>query len=132
MKKLSLVIALVLSLTSLSYAARIHPEEYYVNWWCSMYGCEQEYTMPDQTRCDCFLWNLWTIEFDFADKWYEAIGQALHYGGQIHAMPGIVLIIEDQEKDMKYWERLLAVVAKFQLPMQLWVIYVDSNGTPYL
>lgn len=129
MKKIIVAIVLVLLFTATSHA-RVHLEEYYVNWWCSMWGGEQEYTLPDGTRCDCYLWNTWTVEFDFGDKWYEAVGQALHYGGQIHAMPGIVLIIEDQDQE-KYWQRLLDVVARFSLPIQMWTIHVDANGNPY-
>lgn len=40
-----------------------------------------EYRLSDNTRVDCMTDTL-AVEFDFANKWAECIGQALYYGKQ--------------------------------------------------
>lgn len=47
--------------------------------------------LQDGTRCDCIT-ATHAIEFDFAHKWAEAIGQSLHYAGLTGKRAGIVLI----------------------------------------
>ncbi|WP_171018846.1 hypothetical protein ACONUD_00725 [Microbulbifer harenosus] len=46
--------------------------------WCETAGGVAEYVLPDRTRVDC-LTETHAMEFDFAPKWAEAIGQALYY-----------------------------------------------------
>lgn len=48
------------------------------------------------------------IEFDFAPKWAESIGQALYYGLMTGKQPGVELIME-KEGDGRYLERLNAL-----------------------
>ena len=60
--------------------------------------------LHDKTRVDC-LTHTHAIEFDFAAKWAESIGQALYYAEVTNKKPGIVLIIEDKTKDNKYVKR---------------------------
>lgn len=57
-----------------------------------------------KTRCGC-LTTTHAIEFDFADKWYEAVGQSLYYSYMSGEKPGIVLILENPT-DAKYLTRL--------------------------
>lgn len=45
------------------------------------------------------------IEVERADKWKNAIGQALWYGQQTNKKPGIVLLVLNQE-DYKYFQML--------------------------
>jgi hypothetical protein len=77
-----------------------------------------EMTMPDGTRCDCVT-ESHAIEYDFADNWYEAIGQSLHYASKVGKRPGIVLIIEKHE-DNKYFKRLNSVIEYYNLPIDVW------------
>lgn len=46
------------------------------------------------------------VEFDFANKWAECIGQALYYGQMTKRQPACVLIMERGEKDLRYLKRL--------------------------
>jgi hypothetical protein len=62
------------------------------------------HVFQDKTRCDC-LTTTHAIEFDFADKWYEAVGQSLYYSYMSGEKPGIVLILENPT-DAKYLTRL--------------------------
>ncbi|MDE5615875.1 MAG: hypothetical protein K2I81_03525 [Alphaproteobacteria bacterium] len=63
-----------------------------------------EYVLPDRTRVDC-LTNEYAIEFDFASKWGQAIGQSLHYAHMTRRLPAIYLILESK-KDMRFVEIL--------------------------
>lgn len=89
-------------------------EKYYQTKWCEERGGEIEYALDDYTRVDCLLSD-YAIEFDFAKKWAEAIGQALYYGIKTDRKPGIVLIIENGEQDDKYLNRLKVIGEKHNI-----------------
>lgn len=84
--------------------------------WCSAHKGVMEYRLNDNTRVDCLTDTL-AVEFDFANKWAECIGQALYYGQKTGKTPACVLIMEDEEKDLKYLRRLrYAVYNKKKIP----------------
>lgn len=87
---------------------RVYYEKDYQNAWCSSNKGTQEFILHDQARVDCVT-ATHAIEFDFADKWGESIGQALYYGVALNKQAGIVLIIEDEIKDQRYLNRVRAV-----------------------
>jgi len=107
-----------------SDAKRLHPEKYYQDKWCAEQGGQTEVVLPDRTRCDC-LTDTYAVEFDFANKWAEAIGQALYYSLQTGKRAGIVLIVG--EEDWRYWVRLGTTVHHFDLPIDIWRIPVDGK-----
>ncbi len=96
-------------------AKRLHSERYYQEQGCT--GLT-EYRLPDRTRVDC-LTDEYATEFDFGDKWAEAIGQSLHYGRMTERKPGIVLIMESP-KDEKYYRRLMDNIQFYDLPITVW------------
>lgn len=55
------------------YAVHQHSESSYQHAWCSAHKGIEEYENKDKTRVDC-LTNYNAVEFDFANKWHEAIG----------------------------------------------------------
>ena len=115
---LSAIIAialLVAACSSPAIAKRLNKERWYQD-----KGCEgvTEYRLPDKTRVDCLL-EEYAIEYDFANKWAEAIGQSLHYGRMTHRKAGIVLIMESP-KDAKYYRRLMDNIAFYDLPITVW------------
>lgn len=63
-----------------------------------------EVTLSDRTRVDC-LTDEYAIEFDFASKWAQAIGQSLHYGRMTGRTPAIYLILESK-KEMRFVDRV--------------------------
>ena len=75
------------------YAWHQHSESSYQHAYCVAHNGIEEYINSDKTRVDC-LTKDYAIEFDFANKWYEAIGQALHYGLMTGKKPKIVLILD--------------------------------------
>jgi len=85
-------IAILLVLLSFnSHAKHIYPEKYYQDIWCKKQNGISEYKLIDNTRVDC-LTKTHAVEFDFASKWAEAIGQSLHYSRMTNKQAGIVLI----------------------------------------
>lgn len=92
-------------------AKRQYFEKEYQQAWCSNVGGEREVILPDKARVDCVT-ATHAIEFDFAAKWGESIGQALYYGTALKKTPGIVLIMEDAQRDEKYLKRVQAVATK--------------------
>ena len=67
-------------------------ESYYVNQWCTSDFGRREAVLWDMTRVDC-LTKDYAIEFDFAKKWAESIGQALYYSKMTGKLPAVVLIL---------------------------------------
>jgi len=114
-----LSVFLLCSSTSLS-AARIHPERWYQKQWQAQHGGEIEVTLPDKTRCD-WVNEEYAIEFDFADKWAEAIAQSLHYALVTGKKAGVVLIVEN-EGELRYWVRMNAVIEEYKLPITVFLL----------
>jgi len=110
----------IVFLPSLADAKRLHFEKWYQQRWCQERGGQAEVTLADRTRCDC-LTSTHAIEFDFGDKWAEAIGQSLYYSIQTGKRAGIVLILEVPE-DYKYWIRLNTIIKHFKLPIDCWQV----------
>jgi len=100
-------------------ASAAHPqkEKVYQEAWCAIAGGVTEYTLDDGARVDC-LTDEYAIEFDFAPKWAEAIGQALYYGMKTGRKPGVVLIIE--HKDARFQKRLDTVAEKYNI--KVWTV----------
>lgn len=95
----------ILCLPTQSSAKHLHPEMLYQTVWCNSHNGVMEYRLNDNTRVDCLTDSL-AVEFDFANKWAECIGQALYYGQKTGKTPACVLIIENEEKDLKHLRRL--------------------------
>ena len=66
-----------------------------------------EYRLPDKTRVDC-LTDEYAIEFDWAKKWAESIGQSLYYAKMTGKKPAVAIIIKS-DSDRKYIERIKTV-----------------------
>lgn len=93
-------------------------ERSYQEAWCEANGGRMEVVFEDRTRCDCVT-ATHAIEFDYARKWYQALGQALHYSRMSGLRPGIALIMERPD-DRRYLERLQEVIEAFGLPVETW------------
>lgn len=101
MRKIILTSMLILISLPVMAAKRLHPEAEYQKAWCDKRGGVIEYELPDKCRVDCLLPDM-AVEFDFANKWAECIGQSLYYGKMTNRQPACVLIMERGEKDLKY------------------------------
>ena len=117
--KIKFLILTISSLLSCWCQARhLHPEKYYQNMWCGKYNGLQEYELSDKTRADCVTTN-YAVEFDFASKWAECVGQALYYGVATKKKPVCLLIVEKPE-DFRYFYRVKKVSDMFKF--DLWYI----------
>lgn len=70
----------------------------------------------DRTVSDCQSTNF-AWEVDFAKKWYEAIGQSLHYSIRHRKRAGIILVCPTSEGCPKQENRLVEVIETFRLPL---------------
>ena len=124
MKKLLTALTIVLFIQCAAIAKRDYPERYYQNKWCNKYFGVQEYELSDKTRVDCLTTN-YAVEFDFAQKWAESIGQSLHYAEMTGKNPAIVLIIE-KPLDFIYYYRIKRLCNKHGI--KLWYIKSPLYG----
>ncbi len=103
----------------ITFAANIYKEKEYQKFWCAQHNGITEYVLDDKARIDC-LTEDYAIEFDFAYKWAEAVGQALYYALKTNKKPGIVIIIEKEKRDQKNLKRLEILTEKYNI--KLWTI----------
>ena len=115
MKRVSIILLTLLFFSLPVQAKRMYNEAYYQELWCTEQKGQMEYVLPDFTRVDC-LTEDHAIEFDFANKWAESIGQALHYGMMTGKKPGIVLIIE-KPKHFVYYNRIVPLCEKYGITL---------------
>lgn len=111
MKRLAMTFIFMLCLQP-AYANGGHKfyEKDYQTAWCQANKGSIEVILPDKARVDCVT-DTHAIEFDFAKKWGESIGQSLYYAAVLNKNAGIVLILENGVKDYKYLERVKKVAA---------------------
>ena len=107
MFKMRVTAILLVILSSASAHARLNPESFYQDEFCYT-NMLTEVRMPDGTRADCISIGI-VIEVDFADKWFNGVGQVLGYAHQTGLNP-IILLIMESSKDCKHLARLEAVV----------------------
>lgn len=106
------ILFLLMIITSTVFAGHLYYEKHYQQIHCDEVGGQAEVVLPDRTRIDCLTDRL-AIEVDFAPKWAECIGQALHYGMATNKKPACLLIMEDPVKDEKYLKRLKGVADRY-------------------
>ena len=106
----------IILIPTVALAERLHPKRWYQERWCAKYFDNTDVTVSDQYDC---LSEKYVIEFDYAELWYEAIGESLYYALQTGRKAGIVLIME-KESDMKYWIKLVKTIAHYNLPINIW------------
>ena len=117
-------IFLLLLIPSIVFADRLHPEKHYQAIWCNANGGIIEYILPDKTRVDC-LTEKYAIEVDFASKWAESIGQSLHYAAMTGKEPGIIIIMENPEKDWKHLPKLFDAIIESGRKIKVWVVNLE-------
>ena len=89
-----------------------HSEAAYQYAWCSAHKGIVEYENRDYTRVDC-LTDTHAVEFDFANKWHESIGQALHYSIITGKRAKVVLILDNPKAQMVYYKRIKRIAKKY-------------------
>lgn len=120
-KRLQGLIILTILLTSTKcYAKHLYKESVYQEFWCNKKGGVLEYELSDMSRVDCLLPD-YAVEFDFAKKRDECLGQALRYAAYTKKNPACCLIIE-KKKELKYYYQLRYTIKKKDLGVKLFII----------
>lgn len=145
MKKIALILLILIAFQMVGIAAPFdyetcnlgwkhvhhqHNEESYQQAWCSAHNGIMEYENSDFTRVDC-LTKKHAVEFDFANKWHESIGQALHYGLMTGKKPMVVLILDNPEKQMVYYYRVKKLAKKYKFDVEYVtndILTLDKEG----
>ncbi len=90
----------------------------------NMIGGEIEYKLPNGLFID-IVTHTHAYEVDFADKWYEAIGQALAYSFFSNKKAGIYLLCFSKN-DFKKGKLLMEVVKGKKLKIEVNVVNCNS------
>lgn len=88
--------------------------------WCRAHDGQLEYVLTDRSRVDCLTAD-YAVEVDYAEKWAEAIGQALFYAAMTGKRPGVVLLLR-APGDSRHLRRFAQAVAVWGLPVELWAV----------
>ena len=120
--------------TGYKYVKHKHSESSYQHAWSKEHNGIEEYENKDKTRVDC-LTKYHAVEFDFANKWAESIGQALHYQLMTGKKAMVVLILEDPKNEMVYYYRVkkLGKIHGFDVEyVTPEILHLDKDGKcPY-
>ena len=87
--------------SSLTYQKGETKEKHFVEAYCKG---QIEVVLPDKTRVDC-LTDEYAIEFDYANKWAESIGQSLYYAKMTGKKPAVAIIMK-KPTDERYIKRI--------------------------
>ena len=118
------------------YVYHPHNESSYQHSYCAIHNGIEEYELSDKTRVDC-LTEKYAIEFDFANKKYESVGQALWYGINTGKTPKVVLILDSKYKkeQMRYFDRIKKIGEVYNFEVEYItddILSLDKNGKcPY-
>lgn len=120
MNKLNMLWIVILMCLSLSTNAKTESE--YATEHCATINGQVEHVLKDSTRVDC-LTDMDAIEYDFTNKWYECVTQALYY----RKMTGMQAVCGLIRKNGTYIEtehinRALDTVKEFNMPVYIFVI----------
>jgi len=123
MRRLLIFLIFISTVFNCSPARKSSPREReFQKKWCLARGGRLEVVLSDNTRCDCVT-PTHAIEFDFASKRLQALGQAINYSELTGLRAGIVLICKNSSDRRKYllMKKLLSRIRK-KYPVRLWEI----------
>jgi len=117
MKKILLMIALILFSVS-AFSQTRQNEKYYQLAFADIVDGKTEVVLSDRTRVDVVT-DTHVFEVDFAEKWAESIGQALHYEGMTGKQAGVLLVMKGYEEE-RFLDRLMGVASKHGIEVWVW------------
>ena len=114
-------------------AKHLHPEKHYQKRWCESHKGQMEYKLKDGTRVDC-LTDKYAVEVDFATKYHECLGQALHYSART-GKQGVCLLIIENPEHIKYVYSLRKTIQRKRLHVKALTIrpieqLIEEDVTP--
>lgn len=106
MKKLAFWLLIISTLPFNTYAKHTHYESYYQNIDCDKKKGIAEYKLENRRRVDC-LTKKEAIEYDWQNKLFECLGQALYYGYKTNKKAVCALIVkENNSKEYRLLKEL--------------------------
>ena len=123
MKKILLLIILVLFSIS-TFSQTKQRESYYQKEFAKVMDGVTEVVLEDRTRVD-IVTQTHAIEVDFAPKWAENIGQALHYELMTGKKAGVLLVMRGDE-EVRFLEILMGVAVPHGIDVWTWN-YLDDT-----
>lgn len=114
------VVLLFWTLPAVAGADYIQREKRIAVPWCLAQGGTPEVRLSDGSVADCETEH-YIFEVDFAPKFKEAIGQAVHYSVVSGKKAGILLIIE-KPAHWKYYRALLRDLRHKKLYVRVWYL----------
>ncbi|MBT5469841.1 MAG: hypothetical protein HOK41_04500 [Nitrospina sp.] len=109
--------------TMIAAPAYAMSEAEYQKEWCAKHNGEIDYKTQESSTVDCLTDN-YSIEFDFAEKWVQAMKKSRHQSLSTGKAPGVVLILQNSA-DEKYLFKLREVVEKRRLGIKIWAVGRD-------
>ncbi len=128
-KILAVLFLLLFAMKSADAVSHKHSESSYQHAWCFAHSGIEEYENKDYTRVDC-LTAYHAVEFDFANKWAESIGQALYYQEMTGKKAMVVLILEHPKDQMVYFNRVKRLAEKYGFDTEYItpnILHIDKN-----
>jgi hypothetical protein len=113
----------VVFFTTIANAKRLFHEKHYQEFVCEALDGIEEHRLKDRTRVDCVT-TINAIEFDFSNKWAEAIGQSLYYAMRTGLKPMIYII--DEQGTCKNYKKIKDTITHWKLPIE--VEYISHIG----
>lgn len=132
-----IAIAIGLAVAGIAPATASALEASFNDPFCEAAGGTTEAVQPDGTRADCITLG-YAIETDWAHKWYEAPGQAMHYARLADRLPGVALIVSNAGRDCPKVAAAMLVLERLRylhpdygaVPIRLWQIGPDAPCPP--
>jgi hypothetical protein len=105
-------------LNEVAWSNRIHLQ--YSSWTDSA----KEYRLWDGSRADVVA-DGYAIEVEWAEKQYEAFGQATWYAETLNKKPAVILLVKDFKTDLKHIYRAQIIGKKLGIPV--WLVDTKNN-----
>lgn len=115
-----LLLLIILAVMGIPMSGKhLHTEKHYQDKHCKRIQGITEYSVGG-VRVDC-LTEEYAIEYDFANKFYEGISQALYYS-QLTGKKPMLVLIQEKPYDKKYIRRAEAIIRVHKLKVILEII----------
>jgi len=98
-------------------------EVYYQILFAKEINGKREVVLPDLARVD-IVTDTFAIEVEFADNFYEGIGQSELYSIELNKKAGILLVVNGNTED-RFIKKLLTVAAKKDITV--WLLDYNTN-----
>lgn len=92
--------------------------------WCQKTGGDIGVKLPDGTPVDCMT-DQYVIELEDAQNWAIALGRSRYAANVTGREPGVVLFMEDTERQVNHLLRLLVAIQGDLKDWKVWVISPD-------